>query len=147
MYRDEDIGLGSDDLARQNLTGVNEDSPIANTPVRVLTVTSIMEDNVKNYDEKNVGKIQNIMVDLKSGCIEYVVLEFGGFLGIGEKLFAIPFKSLTLEPNKQTFYLDVNKELLKNAPGFDTEHWPQTNSNHWGDVDTYWSKYKGRYDR
>lgn len=147
MLRDENIGLGSDDLTRQNFTGVNEESPIANTPVRVLTATSIIDDKVKNFEGENIGNIKNIMINLQTACIEYVVLNFGGFLGIGEKLFAVPFKSLQLDPREQVFYLDVTKELLKNAPGFDDDHWPKTNSNHWGEVDAYWDNYKERYSK
>jgi hypothetical protein len=81
------------------------------------------------------------MLNIRSGVIEYIVLQFGGFMGIGEKLFAIPFKQLRLAPERQVFIFNTDKEFLKKAPGFDQEHWPETNSKHWDDTRIYWESY------
>ena len=48
----------------------------------------------------------------------------GGFLGLGEKLFAIPWGALTLDTNRECFVLDARAETFENAPGFDKDHWP-----------------------
>ena len=66
------------------------------------------------------------MIDLDDGLIAYAVLSFGGFLGMGDKLFAIPWEALILDTENHAFILDVDKEVLKNAPGFDKDHWPGT---------------------
>lgn len=146
MFRDDEFrDLSKNEFDRQNITGENRESEKANTPVRVLTATSIIGDKVENTQGEKLGKINNIMLDLQNGCIEYVVLEFGGFLGVGEKLFALPFKSLHLNAERKTFILNLDKEFLEKAPGFDKDHWPETNSRHWNDVNDYWNDYNRTY--
>ena len=71
------------------------------------------------------------MLDVRSGRIAYAVLEASGFLGIGEKFFAIPWRALTLDTDEKAFILDVDKERLKNAPGFDKNHWPSMADRTW----------------
>lgn len=122
-----------------NLTGRNFEGPDANAPVRRLTATSIIGDRVENPMGEDLGKIDNLMININTGMIEYVVLDFGSFLGIGGKLFAIPFSELRIDPVRQLFILNREKEYLKNMPGFDKNHWPDTNDHtYFDDVDTYW---------
>jgi sporulation protein YlmC with PRC-barrel domain len=122
-----------------NRTGSNQEGPDANRPVKRLTATSIIGDNVENPQGEDLGKIDNIMVNVQSGKIEYVVLEYGSFLGLGGKLFAIPFTEFRLAPGRHIFILDRDEEYLKNSPGFDKDHWPDTNDHtYYGDVDSYW---------
>ena len=145
MLRDDfkERGPETRNFEEDNITGQNrEDSAMANTPVRVLTASSIIGDKVENLQGENLGDIRDIMLNLNTGCIEYVVLEFGGFLGIGEKLFAVPFKSMSLNEERQVFIINKDKEMLKKAPGFDKGHWPETNSRHFNDVNTYWGTGK-----
>ena len=80
-----------DTLPIENFTGINNEGAHPNVPLKYLTATSIMGDKVYNENEENLGKIEDIMIDITSGRIEYVVVSFGGFLTIGEKYFAIPF--------------------------------------------------------
>jgi hypothetical protein len=61
---------------------------------------------------------------MNTGQVAYAVLAFGGFLGMGEKLFAVPWQALHLDTVNKRFVLDVEKERLKNAPGFDKDAWP-----------------------
>ncbi len=91
---------------------------------RVLSATTIMGNKVVNTAGEQLGTMKELMIDLDDGLIAYAVLSFGGFLGLGDKLFAIPWEALTLNPDDQTFILDVDKEVLEDAPGFDKEHWP-----------------------
>ena len=122
-----------------NRTGTNHEGPYANTPVRRLTATSIIGDSVENAAGDDLGKIDNLMVNLNTGEIEYVVLEFGSFLGIGGKLFAIPFSELILDAERELFILNRDKDYLKNTPGFDKAHCPDTNDHsYFNDVNTYW---------
>lgn len=76
------------------------------------------------------------MIDLNNGLVNYAVLSFGGFLGMGDKLFAIPFDALDFDTVNEKVILDVDKEILENAPGFDKEHWPDTTEHAWL-VDVY----------
>ena len=110
-----------------NKTGVNHEGVSANTPVKRLTARSITGDKVENPGGENLGKIEDLMINVNTGHVEYAVIEFGSFLGIGGKLFAVPFHELELNPSRQVFVLGRDKEYLKNAPGFDKEHWPETN--------------------
>ena len=59
------------------------------------------------------------------------VLSFGGFLGMGEKLFAVPWSALVLDTKNKRFVLDVDKERLENAPGFDANDWPDMANDAW----------------
>ncbi len=139
MFR-EDLKDGgkSSQLERENLTGINDEPAEVNTPVKVLTAKSIIDDKIINLEGEKLGEIKDIMLNMTTGHVEYVVLQSGGFLGIGEKLFAIPFHALELDAEKQVFVLNRPKDYIKNAPGFDKEHWPETNSKHWEGVSTYW---------
>jgi len=91
---------------------------------RVLSATTIIGDKVVNPEGEQLGILKELMIDLEGGHIAYAVLSFGGFLGMGDKLFAIPWEALTIDTEEHAFILEVDKEVLKNAPGFDKEHWP-----------------------
>ena len=71
------------------------------------------------------------MIDVRTGRVAYAVLSFGGILGMGEKLFAIPWSALTLDADQKCFVLDVPKERLEQAPGFDKDHWPSMADENW----------------
>ena len=79
---------------------------------------------VENLNGENLGKISEIMLDKLSGKVAYVVLESGSFLGIGGKLFAIPWKAFHYDADKECFILDITSDRLKKAPGFDKNNWP-----------------------
>lgn len=122
-----------------NRTGTNHEGPDANRPVERLTASSIIGDKVENPRGEDLGTIDNLMVNIHTGRVEYIVLEFGSVLGIGGKLFAIPFDQLRVAPGRHVFILDREKEYLKDSPGFDKNHWPDTNDHtYYGDVDSYW---------
>ena len=126
------------ELFNDNLTGENEEGLYPNLPLKCLTATSIIGDKVYNKEDEYLGDIKEIMLNLNTGQIEYYVIEFGGFLGMGEKLFAIPFRLLSIDADKQLFIFDQQKEILENAPGFDKQHWPETNI-HYYNADQHWS--------
>lgn len=91
---------------------------------RVLSATTIIGDKVINSAGEQLGSIKELMMDIDKGRIAYAVLSFGGFLGFGDKLFAIPWQVLTIDTENHAFILDVDKEVLEKAPGFDKENWP-----------------------
>lgn len=123
-------------LEEENLTGVNREGASPNMPLKFLAASSIMKDKVRNRKGEDMGKIGDIMIDIATGQIEYVVIEFGGFLTINEKYFAIPWRLLEIDTENKCFILDQPKETIEKAPGFDLNHWPETNLH--GEA-TYWS--------
>jgi sporulation protein YlmC with PRC-barrel domain len=99
---------------------------------RVLSASTLENEKVVNAAGESLGKIEDYMIDLNNGRIAYCVLSFGGFLGMGNKLFAIPFQAMTLDTENKRFILNIDKERLKNAPGFDEDNWPDTTNPQWG---------------
>ena len=106
---------------------------------RVMSASSLMKDYVRNRMDEEVGSIKEIMIDVPTGRVAYAVLAVGGFLGIGERLFAIPWNTLTLDEDRQCFVMDIHKDRLQNAPGFDKDNWPDMANDSWStSVDNYW---------
>lgn len=79
---------------------------------------------VKNNALDNLGEIAEMVVDKTSGRVSYLVLDFGGFMGFGNKFFAIPWQAFTYNLAEDCFILNIAQERLKDAPGFDKDHWP-----------------------
>ena len=111
----------------------------------VLGASTLKGNVVKNLAGERLGTIEEFMIDLETGRIGYCVLSFGGVLGIGDKLFAIPYKAMTLDTQDHTFTLDIAKERLESAPGFDKNAWPDMTDRAWGeriygfyDIRPYW---------
>ena len=105
----------------------------------VMAASSFEGETVINHQGDTLGEIEDIMLDVRSGRIAYAVLAVGGFLGMGEKYFAIPWRALTLDTDRKCFLLDVDKDMLQNAPGFDKEHWPAMADETWaGDVHRFY---------
>jgi hypothetical protein len=105
---------------------------MTNTPnVNAISATSVIGTDVRNLQDENLGNIEEVMLDVVNGRVAYAVLSFGGFLGLGNKLFAIPWQALRYDPTESCYRLPVDKERLKNAPGFDKDDWPDTTDPTW----------------
>lgn len=91
---------------------------------RLMGANTLIGEDVYNTQDEDLGDIKEIMIDMQQGNIVYAVLSFGGFLGMGEKLFAVPWKALALDTENKRFILDLSKDRLKDAPGFDKDNWP-----------------------
>ena len=98
---------------------------------RVLAASTLTGDSVQNSAGESLGTVDEIMIDIASGKVAYAVLSFGGFLGMGNKLFALPWSTLRVDEDQQHFVLDIDKTKLENAPGFDKEHWPDMLDHTW----------------
>jgi sporulation protein YlmC with PRC-barrel domain len=98
---------------------------------QALSATSLIGDGVVNTSGEDLGKIEDLMIDIQSGRVAYAVLSFGGFLGLGDKFFALPWEAMTLDTNRKVFVLNVDKDVLEKAPGFDKNNWPQTGDSDW----------------
>lgn len=90
----------------------------------LMGADTLIGDSVVNGAEEDLGEIKEIMLDMNTGQVAYTVLAFGGFLGMGEKLFAVPWQALHLDTANKRFVLNIDKERLKNAPGFNPDAWP-----------------------
>jgi sporulation protein YlmC with PRC-barrel domain len=106
--------------------------------------------NVKNASGEDLGEIKDIVINPETGEVEYAVLSFGGFLGMGDKLFALPwgvFESVHEQDGDQRYLLlSVDKERLKNSPGFPKDNWPDMSSPDWANTirDFYKSDLEAR---
>lgn len=92
----------------------------------ILSTSTLMHDNVVNPQGENLGDIKDFMIDTENGRVVYAVLSFGGLLGLGDKLFAIPMDALTVDTNKERFVTDIRKDQLEDAPGFNKDNWPRS---------------------
>lgn len=99
---------------------------------RVVSAGTLSGDGVRNLAGDDLGNVQEIMLDIYDGSIAYAVLSFGGFLGMGDKLFAVPWNALKLVQDEEYFLLDVDKQVLEDAPGFDKDNWPDFSDVGWG---------------
>jgi sporulation protein YlmC with PRC-barrel domain len=97
----------------------------------IMDAATLEGDTVVNSSGEDLGKIEAIMLDVSGGRIAYVVLSFGGFMGVGSKYFAVPWSALTLDAGERRFILGLSKDRLENAPGFDKDHWPSMADRTW----------------
>ena len=109
---------------------------------QMMPAGSIIGRDVKNRQDESLGKIKDVMIDLSNGSIVYAVLSFGGTLGVGDKLFAVPWNSLKMPSmaaqgmagqgmmggmmERDAFVLDVSRSRLEGMQGFDKDHWPMS---------------------
>jgi hypothetical protein len=130
-----DIGKGYS----KSESGDENPRNLENRKRRVLGAGTLTGDSVRNTAGDDLGKIEEIMIDLESGRVAYAVLSFGGFLGIGDKLFMVPWRAMTVDQSAHEFVLDVPRALLDKAPGFDKDNWPDMADAGYGrDIDAYW---------
>jgi sporulation protein YlmC with PRC-barrel domain len=133
---------------------MTEGNKITEEMYGVVLASKIIGENVYNRQYEDLGKIHELVIDAKEGRIVYAVLSFGGFMGMGNKLFAMPWSAFEFaKPEKRSFgydeyklMLNVDKEKLKAAPGFDRDaKWPDFADRTWGNsiynyygYATYW---------
>lgn len=120
----------------------------------IYRASKVIGADVENPQGEKLGDIRDIVLDPATGRIRYAVLGAGGFLGLGEKYFAIPWTALTSKAGeKGDFILNVDKEKLKNAPGFDKDHWPNMADRSWAEqvyayygAKPYWEQEAGMHE-
>lgn len=112
----------------------------------VLASSTLSGEEVVNREGENLGGIKDLMIDVKSGQVTYAVLEFGGFMGMGSKLFAVPLSAMELDTENKRFILDQSKERLENAPGFDKDDWPDFADETWNEsIHSYYGIQRPRH--
>ncbi|MBB1076697.1 PRC-barrel domain-containing protein [Rhodoferax sp. 4810] len=106
---------------------------------RLMGAATLIGNAVFNRQEEDLGNIKEIMLDVRAGRISYAVLSYGGFMGLGDKLFAVPWEALTLDTDNKRFTLDVAKDRMDTAPGFDKDNWPNMSDQTWAkDIHNYY---------
>ncbi len=111
--------------------GMYKANPHGGPGPMLMGAGTLIGNDVYNHKDEDLGDIKEIMLDTQSGKVIYAVLSFGGFLGMGEKLFAVPWNALTLDTKNKRFVLNVEKDRLKLAPGFDKDKWPNMSDPSW----------------
>jgi hypothetical protein len=97
----------------------------------LMGAATLIGNDVYNAEGEDLGDIKEIMLDMLRGEISYAVLSFGSFLGMGSKLFAVPWSALTLDTENKRFTLSVPRDRLERAPGFDRDKWPNMADQSW----------------
>jgi sporulation protein YlmC with PRC-barrel domain len=97
----------------------------------LLGASTLIGNDIRNPKNEGLGSIDDIMLDASSGKVRYAVLSCGGFFGIGDRQFAVPWSALKLDPANKRFVLDVDVDHLKPAPGFDKDPWPNMSDSEW----------------
>lgn len=95
---------------------------------RLIPAGDLIGTKVKNFENEELGRIKDVIIDMEYDSASYAIITHGGFLGMGEKLYAVPFQALELNAERDSLTLDVSLERLHNAPGFVTENWPEAPS-------------------
>jgi len=109
-----------------------EDKSPSRASFRIQKASELIGKPVENPRGERLGEVQDLAIDAERERVAYVVLSFGGFLGMGEKWFAIPTGALTLSEDGKHFVLAVEKDRLKTALGFDKDKWPSMGDSTWG---------------
>jgi len=97
----------------------------------LMGANTLLDNDVYNKNGEDLGDIKELMIDMASGKVAYAVLSVGGVFGLGDKLFAVPWGALKLDTLNKRFTLDVAKEALKDAPGFNKDRWPSMSDHAW----------------
>jgi sporulation protein YlmC with PRC-barrel domain len=110
----------------------------------LMGADTLLGNDVYNREGEDLGDIKEFMIDMSTGKVSYAVLSFGGILGMGDKLFAVPWAALTLDTENKRFTLNVAKESMTAAHGFDKDHWPSMADKTWinGVHKLYGSNYR-----
>ena len=98
----------------------------------ILSSSTISGDKVVNRQGEDLGDIKDLMIDVDNGRVAYAVLEFGGFLGMDSKMFAVPLSAMEIDTENHRFVFSQSKETLESAPGFDKDDWPDFSDRAWG---------------
>ena len=114
---------------------------------QLMGADTLIGNDVYSQNEEDLGDIKEIMLDTSTGKVCYAVLSYGGFLGMGEKLFAVPWDALKLDTINKRFVLNVDSEKLESAPGFDKDNWPNMADEQWADgIHSFYGTHYKRSD-
>ena len=108
---------------------------------RVYRASGLLKTRVMSPSGEKLGEGEDVVLDLEQKSLAYAAISFGGFLGIGEKLFAVPWALLELKHDSEgkNLVFEVDRQELKAAPGFDPKNWPDVARPDWrAEIDQYY---------
>ena len=115
--------------------------------LQLMGVNTLIGYAVYSQDGEDLGDIKEIMLNTDTGKICYAILSYGSFLGIGEKVFAVPWQALTLDTENKRYVLNVDSDKLDAAPRFDKDDWPNMADETWANsVHSYYGTHLKRTD-
>jgi sporulation protein YlmC with PRC-barrel domain len=130
--------------------GAPPPAPGASVPSQdaaLLRSKTLFEYRVKSPHGEDLGKIEEVMIDMEMGRVAYAVLSFGGLLGLGSKWVPVPWDAVALRPAEKVLVLKVEKEKIEKAPNFEAATLPELANRQWGAVihtyygyPPYWEK-------
>ncbi|TWU00643.1 PRC-barrel domain protein [Botrimarina colliarenosi] len=99
----------------------------------ILRASTVIGCTVYNSNNESLGSIDDVVLDAKTGKINYAAVSMGGFLGMGDDLYAVPWSALKCEnrDGEHVCVLNVDKERLSKAEGFDQDNWPNMADRSW----------------
>lgn len=125
------------EMQRQKVSQQNQQTPQTQqelnkefTP-QLIRANKLIGMDVRNHLDQELGEIDEVVLGADREKISYLVISRGGFLDIGDELFAVPYDAFELSPVSQTALLNVTKEAFQTAPGFDDDEWPTSGNPEW----------------
>jgi sporulation protein YlmC with PRC-barrel domain len=136
-----------DDAARGG-TAADGFNDAADQSPRLMTSSKMCGSKVINRQNETLGEIEDIVFDVPRGAIAYAAMASGGFLGLGERLFAVPWTALIYDAGRECFVINAHKESFEKAPGFDKDRWPTEAGAEWHEqvhrhygAPLYWERF------
>ncbi len=129
------LPMATASYAATHNTGEAKHSQQGKAGFRDLRASTLIGKDVKNSKGESLGEIKDLIIDVTNERVYYAVLEFGGFLGLGEKLFAYPVRVFKQAADGDDLILNIDQAKLKAAPGFARDNWPD------------WMSYRSKVDR
>lgn len=119
--------------ARVQVDADREVEPGQRLKAKAMRVTQLMDLEVRDLQNEELGDVEDIVLDVQTGTVRYVALSVGGALGVGDKMFAVPWKAFRVQNLDDEWFLTLNasKEKFENAPGFDKDNWPNFADETW----------------
>lgn len=96
-----------------------------------LPAQEIKDMSIMNLEGEDLGKVEEFFIDLEYGRVAYALVSFGGFLGMGGKVHAIPWQAFSWSPQGTKLVLNIDKQSLKDSPGFDRLNYQELSDRQW----------------
>lgn len=104
-----------------------------------ISLEHLLDEHVRDAEGRDIGKVEDLILDAGSGSIDFAIVKFGGFLGMGGKYHLIPWPMLSVDTERRSFTMDVSKDQVERAPSFDRNNVPKTDDSQYLDsVFQYW---------
>lgn len=109
------------------------------TRAQLVSVGRLLNEHVIDIEGRDIGRVEDLVLDLSSGDIDFAVVKFGGLFGMGGKYHVIPWQLMNIDDERRAFTMDVTKEQVDRAPAFDSSNVPDVEDTQYMDaVFGYW---------